>query len=121
MSVEVVWTVSGAHTSEKSENRLPALAEVHGGGEEDDLERGIDGIDAVVKELTQRATLPRPARLRAIDGVKRLVQEESNGPACVHPRRAVLIERRRVPEQCQKVCDDEAKTGERDLFTKSNC
>ena len=49
--------VEGEQGSEEGRDRLPALAHVLRGGEDEDFERGVERVDAVVKELAQRARL----------------------------------------------------------------
>lgn len=83
--------VEGEQAGEESHNRLPALAEVHGSREDQDLKRGVDGIDAVVEQLTERATLTSAAGLGAVNGVEGLVQEQTDCPAVVDPGRAINI------------------------------
>ena len=86
----------------------------------------------MIEQLAQRPALPRspPAststrrskhvalgnpRLRSVHGVEGLVQEQADRPARVHPPRAVLVQRRRVPQQRQEVYDDEDEARQRDL------
>lgn len=51
--------VTIGRTCEENGDRLPALAHVLRGGEDEDLERGVEGIDAVVEELPKRTGLLR--------------------------------------------------------------
>lgn len=48
-------------------------------------------------------------RLCAIYGVKGLVEEEADGPACVDPARTFLVEGRVVVEKGEQVSYDEAE------------
>lgn len=97
MSAQCIQPQKASLTSKKCENRLPALAQVHSSGEEQDLQRGIDGINAMVEQLSQRSTLTCPPRLASIHCIESLVQEQAYRPTRIDPRWAVLIERRRVP------------------------
>lgn len=54
------------------------------------------------------------SRLRAIDGVKGLVEEEADGPGIVDPRRAVLVQGGVVPEEGEEVEDDEHEAAQGD-------
>lgn len=69
----------------------------------------------MIKQLTQRSTLVSPSSLASVHSVERLVQEESNRPAGVHPWGTVLVQGRCVPKQGEEVDYDEAKAGERYL------
>ena len=54
-------------------------------------------------------------RLRAIDGVKGLVEKESDRPGRIHPRWTVLVEVGCVVEEREDVCDHESESTEGDL------
>lgn len=84
-------------TSEEREDCLPALSEIHRGGKEQNLESRVDRVDAMVEQLSKRTTLVGSSGLASIDGVKCLVEKQTNRPTKVHPRWAVLIQCRRVP------------------------
>lgn len=60
------------------------------------------------------AKLWKHLRLSAIDRIKGLIEKETDGPAVVDPRRAVLVQRRVVPQQRQEVGDHEHEPRERD-------
>lgn len=60
-------------TSKQREHRLPALAQVHGRGEEEDFERGVDRVDAVVEELAQGTALASSSSLAAVHSIEGLV------------------------------------------------
>jgi hypothetical protein len=107
---------SGKLTRKQRQDSLPALSEVHSRREQQHLEGCVDSIDSMVKQLAQGAALVCPACLASIHGVESLVEEETDGPAEVYPRRAVLIQSRRVPKQGDEVEDDETESRERDLF-----
>ena len=96
-------------------NHLPALTEIHRSGKDDGLKRCVQRVNTMIEQFSQWPALLRSPRLRAIDSIKRLVQEQANGPAGIHPRRAVLIESRRVPQEGKEVCDDETKSAKCDL------
>lgn len=69
----------------------------------------------MVEQLAQGPRLPCSPGLRAITGIERLVQEEADCPAVVHPRRAVLVEPWCIPQHRQEVDDDEAESYRCDL------
>ncbi len=69
----------------------------------------------VIEQLAQRTTLVCPTSLCSIHGVKGLVEEETNRPRQIDPRRTVGVERRIVPKHRQNVDNDEAETGKGDL------
>lgn len=54
------------------------------------------------------------SRLRAVNRIEGLVQEQADRPAVVDPRRAVLVEGRVVPQQRAEVDDDEHEAREGD-------
>ena len=72
----------------------------------------------MIEQLAQRPALVCPSSLRPIHRIERLIQEQANRPASIHPRRAVLIERRRIPQQRDEVCDYESETAEGDLYIR---
>ncbi|KAL8992640.1 MAG: hypothetical protein Q9188_007540, partial [Gyalolechia gomerana] len=51
-------------------------------------------------------------RLGAIDSVKGLVEEETNGKGPIYPRRHILVHCRVVPQHGQEVDYDEAEARE---------
>ena len=122
--------IEGQESTEEGENRLPALTEVHGSCKEEDLEGGIARVDSyilldvnirkvtsvltVVKKLSQWSTLMCPSRLRAIDRVKCLVQEQANRPGQVYPRRTIGIQGGIIVEHGKEVDDNEAEAAECD-------
>jgi hypothetical protein len=55
-------------------------------------------------------------RLCAINGVEGLVKEKSNSPGRINPARHVLIQRRIVPQERQKVQNHKAEAGKGDLY-----
>lgn len=57
---------------------------------------------------------PVNLRLRAVDGVKGLVQKQAERPAVVDPRWAVLVESGVVPQQGEEVRDDKGESGQGD-------
>lgn len=120
-------------TGEHGRNGVPALAHVLRRGKDEDFESGVAGVDAMVEELAQRSrlsraspiyhqhTYPHPtsptrnnSRLRPIDSIKSLIQEQADSPAIVHPGRAVLVQHGRVPQQGREVGDDEGEAGQGD-------
>lgn len=52
--------------------------------------------------------------MRAIHGIKSLVQEQPRSPRVVDPARAVLVQGRVVPQHGQKVGHDEEEARQRD-------
>lgn len=88
----------------------------------------------MVKELAERSALASSAavcersattrrggrgtgqclRLGAVDGVKGLVEEEAYGPTVVDPWRAILVKGRVVPQEGEKVGNDEREAAESD-------
>lgn len=56
-----LWCEGGIHsealTCEQHGDGVPALAHVLGGGEDEDLEGSVEGVDAVIEKLTERAGL----------------------------------------------------------------
>lgn len=54
------------------------------------------------------------SRLSAIDSIESLVEEESDSPTEVDPRRTVLVESWIVPQQSQNVDDNEREPRQRD-------
>ncbi len=56
----------------------------------------------------------RNIRLRAVDGIKCLVYEQTSSPSIVDPWRAILVESGIVPEQGEEVGDDEHEPGQGD-------
>lgn len=60
-------------TGKERENGLPSLPKVHGCGEKQDLKRGVDRINTVVEQLSQRPTLVCPPSLTSINRIERLV------------------------------------------------
>ncbi len=49
--------VEGQEAGEEGRDGLPALAHVGRAGEEEDLEAGVEGVDAVIEELAEGAGL----------------------------------------------------------------
>jgi hypothetical protein len=101
-------------TGKESHDSHPALAHVLGSSKDEDFERSVAGIHAVVEELSERPRLLRSSCLSSIDSIKGLIQEQSHGPRVVHPAGAVLIQTRVVPQQCQEVGHDEHEARQRD-------
>lgn len=101
-------------TGKEREDSHPALPHVLTRGKDQNLQTRVQRINTMIKQLPQRATLPRPPRLAAIDRIERLVQEQADGPAVVDPAGAVLVEGGVVPEQGEEVRDDEEEAGEGD-------
>jgi hypothetical protein len=102
-------------TRKQRQDGLPTLTKVHARREQQHFQGCIDRINSMVKQFAQGATLVRPPRLASIHGVKGLVEEEAGSPASIHPRRAVLVQSRCIPEQSDEVDDDKAKSRECDL------
>lgn len=119
------------------------MSHVLRGSKDQDLEGGVEGIDTMVKELSQGTGLlgSSPARhilasfqyfpqsryhlqivylsrsnsrLRSVNGVKGLVQEQADGPRVVDPGRAIGIQARVIPQEGQEVGDDKGEAGEGD-------
>lgn len=65
--------VEGEQRPEQREDGIPALTEVHGGGEQEDFQHGVTGVDAMVEELPEGSALARAPRLGAVDCVEGLV------------------------------------------------
>lgn len=53
-------------------------------------------------------------RLRAINSIESLVQEQANRPTGINPRRTILIQGRIVPKQRQDVDHDEGEADQGD-------
>jgi hypothetical protein len=70
--------------------RPPAQAQIHRRSRQDDLQRCVERVAAVVEQLAQRATGPRPASLLAVDRVQRLVHEQPNSEREPEPLRRAL-------------------------------
>jgi hypothetical protein len=125
--------VEGAERGKEHGDRVPAVAHVLAAGKEEHLEGRVQRVDAVVEEFTEGAALVGSSatdtilacgngvvsgrrgaslyvRLRAIHGIKGLVEKQTSSPAVVDPRRAILVQRRIVPEQSQEVGNDEHET-----------
>lgn len=85
----------------------------------------------MIKQLSQRSTLmcsspinyqPPPSfisckvcsRLRSINCIKCLVQEQPQGPRSINPRWAILVQRWIIPQQCQDVDNYKAKASQGD-------
>jgi hypothetical protein len=71
----------------------------------------------MIKQFTERAALVSPPGLASIHSVECLVEEEPNRPAGVYPRRAVLIQRWRIPEHGEKINDNKTEARERNLYS----
>lgn len=54
------------------------------------------------------------SRLRPVNRVKCLVQEQSHGPTGINPRRTILIQARIVPQQRQEIHDHKRESRQRD-------
>jgi hypothetical protein len=59
--------------------------------------------------------IPENVRLTSVYSIKCLIQKQANGPACIDPWRTILVQGWIVPEQCEEVDDDEAKSSQCDL------
>lgn len=78
-------------TSEKIKNSLPPLPQAHRGRKQQHFQRRVDCVNSMVKQFAEGSALTSSSSLAAVNSIKRLVEEKTNGPAKVHPRRAVLI------------------------------
>jgi hypothetical protein len=56
-------------------------------------------------------------RLHAIDSIERLVQPQPQGPAEIHPGRAVAIEGGVIPQHREEVYNDKHETAKSDLIS----
>jgi len=77
------------------------------------LSRTSSGSRSV--EIRSKRLSRENLRLRAIDGVKGLIEKEAYRPGRIHPRRTVPIEVWRVAEEREDVCDHESESTEGDL------
>ena len=102
-------------TGKQRQDCFPALSKIHSRREKKHLQRCVDSIDTMVKQLAQRTTLVGSSCLTSIDRIECLVEKQTYRPAQVNPGRAVLIQRGCVPEQRNEVRDNEAKARESDL------
>lgn len=113
--------IKRAQASKLRDDGIPAVAKVHRTGKDGDAEGSIDGVDAVVEEFAERTGLAGTPRLGAVAGIEGLVEEETDGPGGIDPRRTVLVKAGVVPEEGEEVHDDEAKTREGDEVRATRC
>lgn len=69
----------------------------------------------MIEKLAQGTALVCSSSLRAVHRVEGLVEEETNSPAQVHPRRTVRVKSWVVPQQGEDVDDHEAEASQSDL------
>lgn len=66
------------------------------------------------KQRVEAPEKTRDLRLGTVNSVKRLVEQQSDGPAVVHPAWTVLIQRGVVPQHGQEIDDDEHESRQGD-------